>query len=117
MELNEKLKLVVNALSEKLANDIRVIEIGKISTIADYFVIADGKNKNQLDAMCDGVEEQMAKAKLSMKNREGNSNTGWILLDYYDIIIHIFSEEARSFYDLEHIWRDGNLIDMGELLS
>ena len=70
------------------------------------FDIADGTNKNQVQAMCDSVEEEMHKAGYSLKSVEGYSQGGWILLDYYDIIVHIFSDEARRFYDIERIWND-----------
>lgn len=111
----EKIKCAVNALDEKKAGNIRIIEVKEISSFADYFIIADGKNKNQLQALCDNVQDSMQKMGLEIKNKEGNSNGGWILLDYYDIIIHVFSDEAREFYDLEHIWNDGNIISPGEL--
>lgn len=108
-------KLAVLALEEKKAHDIRILDIKSISSMGDYFVIADGSNRNQIQAMCDSVEEKMQLAGVPLKNREGYSNGGWILLDYYDIIVHIFSNEERSFYDLEHIWRDGNIVSAGEL--
>ena len=90
----------------KKAFDIKILDIKKISAVADYFVIADGTNKNQVQAMCDSVEEEMHKAGYSLKSVEGYSQGGWILLDYYDIIVHIFSDEARRFYDIERIWND-----------
>lgn len=111
----ELAKIAVNALQDKKAGDIRVIDITNVSSMGDYFIIADGTNANQVQAMCDNVEEFLHRAGAKLKNREGYSNGGWILLDYYDIIIHIFKEEERSFYDLEHIWRDGNLVSLGEL--
>lgn len=110
MYSRETLKLAVKALEDKKANEISIIDISNVSSMCDYLIIADGKNKNQIQAMCDNVEEFMDKAGIKMKNREGYSNGGWILLDFYDIIIHIFSEEERSFYDLDHIWRDGKRI-------
>lgn len=115
MKSNEMAKLAALALEEKKAYDIRILDIKAISAIGDYLVIADGSNKNQIQAMCDGVEEKMQLAGVPLKNREGYANAGWILLDYYDIIVHIFSNEERSFYDLEHIWRDGNIVSAGEL--
>ena len=115
MDQKEKLRIIVEALEGKIAHDIRVIRISEISSMADYIVIADGSNRNQVQAMCDNVEHAMAKNGEIMKNREGYANGGWILLDYYDIIIHIFSTEERSFYDLEHIWRDGTIVSTGEL--
>lgn len=104
------LQTAVAALEDKKAHDIRVIRISEISTMGDFLVIADGSNRNQIQAMCDNVEEFMTKSGAKLKNREGYANGGWILLDYCDIIIHIFTEEERAFYDLEHIWRDGELI-------
>lgn len=115
MKSNEMAKLAALALEEKKAYDIRILDIKAISSIGDYLVIADGSNRNQIQAMCDAVEEKMQLAGAPLKNREGYSNAGWILLDYYDIIVHIFSNEERSFYDLEHIWRDGNIVSAGEL--
>lgn len=108
-------KQAVLGLEDKLAQDVKVIDVHEITTITDYIIIASGKNKNQLQALCDSVQEKLVEAGALMKNREGSSNGGWILLDYYDIIVHIFGEEERSFYDLDHIWRDGNHIPLGDL--
>ncbi len=115
MNSNEMAKIAVNALEDKKGHDIKIINIKEVSSMGDYLIIADGSNKNQVQAMCDNVEEFMHKAGYNLKNREGYAVGGWILLDYYDIIIHIFVEENRSFYDLEHIWRDGGLVSVGEL--
>ena len=108
------LRTIVKALDDKKGNNIRVIRISEISSMCDYLVIADGSNRNQVQAMCTNVEHAMREAGAEMKNREGYANGGWILLDYYDIIIHVFSEKERSFYDLDHIWRDGALLQPGE---
>ncbi len=115
MNSKELVKIAFNALDDKKGHDIRIIDINEVSSMGDYFIIADGSNKNQVQALCDNVEEFMHKAGAKLKNREGYSNGGWILLDYYDIIVHIFVEEERSFYDLEHIWRDGRLVSVGDL--
>lgn len=115
MDSRECVRIAVESLQDKKANDIRIIDIRDISAMGDYFIIADGSNRNQVQALCDSVEQTFADAGIKLKNREGYANAGWILLDYYDIIIHIFSEEERSFYDLEHIWRDGKHISLGEL--
>lgn len=109
------LKTAYKALDDKKAYDIKILDIKKISSIADYMVIADGTNKNQVQAMCDAVTEEMGKAGFLSKSIEGYSEGGWILLDYYDIIIHIFSDEARRFYDIERIWSDGKYVDICEL--
>ena len=109
------LKTAYKALDDKKAYDIKILDIKKISSIADYMVIADGTNKNQVQAMCDAVTEEMGKAGFLSKSIEGYSEGGWILLDYYDIIIHVFSDEARRFYDIERIWSDGKYVDISEL--
>ena len=96
------------------AKDITVIDITEVSTIADYFIIATGANPNQLAAMQDIVDETMYKNGVHSKQVEGNSNSTWILMDYQDIIVHLFSSEDRLFYDLERIWRDGKVIDINE---
>ncbi len=115
MNSRELVKIAVEALQDKKAYNIKIIDISDISSVGDYFVIADAANANQVQAMCDNVEHALGQAKAELKNKEGHSNGGWILLDYYDIIIHIFREEERSFYDLEHIWRDGRNIPLEEI--
>lgn len=98
------------ALDEKKAEQIKIIDIRHISVLADYFVIANGSNAPHMDALVDNVSEELAKLKVSGRI-EGVKNSGWVLLDYDDVIIHIFSREDRDFYDLERIWRDGILVD------
>ncbi len=110
-EARNMVKICVSALEEKKAEDIRILDIEKISTIADYFIIASGSNRNQVQAMSDSVEEEMGRAGYHPKNVEGYRNANWILLDYGDIVLHIFDEENRLFYDLERIWRDGTEVD------
>ena len=102
-------KIACNALSEKKA-DIQLIDISEISVIADYFVIASAANTNQLQAMMDAAEEDLYKAGFHCAQKEGNNNSSWILMDYKDIIIHLFSKEDRFFYDLERFWQDGKII-------
>lgn len=109
MTSKEYVKLAIEGLEDKKGHNIRIIDIKDISIVGDYLIVADGSNRNQIQAMCGSVEEKLSQTDAKLKNREGNAIGGWILLDYYDIIVHIFTEEAREFYDLEHIWRDGNL--------
>ena len=106
----EMAKIVVNALEEKKAKDLKLLDISDVSVLADYFVIASGSNHNQVQAMADEVEEKLGKAGFTPKQVEGYQTANWILMDYQDIIIHIFDEENRLFYDLERIWRDGKTI-------
>ena len=114
-DIKEMVKLVYKALDEKKAEDIRIIEIGDVSSIADYFVIANGTNPNQVGALVDSVEQELAKAGVRPKRIEGLGNSSWVLMDYSDIIIHVFSKEDRAFYDLERIWRDGKSLGVEEL--
>lgn len=108
-------KLACKALSDKKAEDIRVIDISEISVLADFFIIANGTNPNQLQAMVDAVDEELSKAGQTARQIEGNQNSSWILMDYSDIIVHVFSKEDRLFYDLERIWRDGKAMEPEEL--
>ena len=114
MELFEIVKKAVGALEDKKAEDITVIDISEVSTIAEYFIIASGSNPNQVKALADNVEETLGRAGYELRQSEGYGTASWILMDYNDIIVHIFSEEDRSFYDLERIWRDGKIIDASE---
>ena len=108
-------KIAYDALDDKLAEDIKIIDIRSISVLADYFIIADGNNKNQVQAMVDNVQEELFKAGYEMKQMEGYREGNWILLDFGDIIIHIFDKENRLFYDLERIWKDGKEVSIEEL--
>lgn len=111
METKKIALMAVNALEDKKAEDIRIIDISRISTIADYFIIADGSNKSQIQAMADNVSEVLGRAGVTVRQIEGYQTANWILMDFQDIIIHIFDRENRLFYDLERIWRDGVLIE------
>ncbi len=115
MTSSELARLAVGALEDKKAEDIKVLDIRRISTIADYFIIADGSNINQVHALADNVEEVLGRAKAAEPRVEGYAAGKWILLDYRDVIIHIFDKQDRLFYDLERIWEDGKVIDPKEL--
>ncbi len=115
MQSKKIVQIAYNALEEKKAEDIRVIEISDISIIADYLVIANGTNSSQVQALVDNVDEKLSKEGILDKRVEGSKNSSWILMDYKDVIIHVFSKEDRLFYDLERIWRDGRDITREEL--
>lgn len=106
--------LAIKALEDKKGNDIRVIDIQDVSIIADYFIIASGSNRNQVQTMADNVEEVLGRSGYEPRQLEGHGTATWILMDYNDIIVHIFSEEDRLFYDLERIWRDGKNVDIDQ---
>lgn len=112
MDIKEKVKLVVNSLDEKKAEDIKVIDISGISSIGDYFIIATGDNERLVHALCNEVEEKLSKEKIYPKNIEGFQNGNWVLMDYEDFIVHVFDKENRNFYNLDRIWKDGKQIDI-----
>lgn len=111
----EMAKRACQALEDKKAKDVRILDISEVSVLADYFLIASGSNRNQVQAMVDNVEEKLHEAGFSPRQVEGYNTANWVLLDYGDIIIHVFDEENRLFYDLERIWRDGMPIKAEEL--
>ncbi len=115
MTSKELAKLAWDALDDKKALEIKVINIENVSTLADYFIIASGTNHNQVQAMADNVDETLGRAGYEPKQIEGYQNANWILMDYRDIVIHIFDEENRLFYDLERIWRDGTVVEVEDL--
>ena len=106
--------LAIKALEDKKGNDIRVIDIQDVSIIADYFIIASGSNRNQVQTMADNVEEVLGRSGYEPRQVEGYGTATWILIDYYDIIVHLLSDEFRMFYDLERIWRDGKNVDIDQ---
>lgn len=111
----EMASIAYQALTDKKGEDVRVIQITEIASFADYFIIADGNNSSQISALVDNVEEQLSKAGYEPKRIEGVRNSNWVLMDYGDIIVHVFSKEDRLFYDLERIWKDGREVTEEEL--
>ena len=99
--------VAAKALDDKKAQHIKVLKTAEQTVLADYFVIASGANQNQIHAMADLVEEKLAKEGVHARAVEGYQNANWILMDYQDIVIHIFDQESREFYNLERIWSDG----------
>ncbi len=113
--IKEMVLLAVNALEDKKAEDICIIDISEISVLADYFIIAGGNNSSQIQAMSDAVDEKLGKAGYPLKQIEGYNSANWILQDFGDIIVHIFDRENRLFYDLERIWKDGKIVSIDDL--
>ncbi len=112
---NELLKLIYNAIDDKLGEDIKVICIDEISSLAEYFIIANGKNTNQVRAIADSVEDATAKNDIELLHAEGYRGNDWVLLDFGKVIVHVFDAESRTFYNLERIWGDGKTIDVASL--
>ncbi|HIU78161.1 MAG TPA: ribosome silencing factor [Candidatus Avilachnospira avicola] len=114
--IKEQVRLCYKALADKKATDITVIDISELSVVADYFIIASAENVRQTEALCDNVEEMLGRAGYECRQIEGKSSGNWILMDYNDVIVHIFDKENRLFYDIERIWKDGRrVVDISEL--
>ena len=111
----EMSKIAIEALEDKKASDVRVIDISEVSVLADYFIIAGGSNRNQIQAMSDEVEKKLGQAGHEVRQIEGYETGAWVLLDFGDVIVHIIDEKNRLLFDLERIWRDGKQIDADSL--
>lgn len=112
MITKEHVKQTFEALEDKKAIDIQILDISGITVLADYMIIAGGANKNQVQALADSVQESLAKEKIYPKHIEGYQSANWILLDYGDMIVHVFNQDDRLFYDLERLWQDGKKIEL-----
>lgn len=117
MTTYEQAVKIANILDKKIAQDIKIIEISDVTILADYMVIATGRSSTQVKSLADEVEYQMDELGYSVSHIEGHRSNSWILLDYVDIIVNIFNEEAREFYDLERLWQDGKEIDLTDILE
>ena len=111
----EMVRLAYEALEDRKGEDIQVIEIKDISIIADYFIIANGTNTPQVDALVNSVTDKLGRQGYNPKRIEGVRSASWILMDYGDVVVHVFSKEDRLFYNLERIWRDGKTISKEQL--
>ncbi len=112
---DNRLSTIVKAAEDKKAFDIKVIEIKGISTIADYFVIVSGNSKPQVSSIGEEIEHQMSENGEQPLGKDGYKNGDWVLLDYGNIIVHIFQKDVREFYDLERLWKDAKNIDVEEI--
>lgn len=111
----EKIRQIYDALDDKKGRNIVIIDIHEISVMADCFIIADGESHSQVQAMADSIQEAMTKAGYACKSISGYRKAGWILMDYGDIVAHVFYREDRQFYDLERLWRDGRQLNRADL--
>ena len=118
MTPKELAMIAVKALDEKKGREIAAIQVTEQTTLADYFVIATGSSKTQINALCGAVEKAMKEqAGEDPMRREGYRDGTWVLLDYGCVIVHVFSPEAREFYSLERLWSDGTPVDLTGVLT
>jgi ribosome-associated protein len=113
----DALKIALNAADSKKASDIVAMDISGIATFTDYFLICTGDSSRQMHAIADEVEKQLAANGIRPSHIEGYQNAEWILMDFVDLVVHIFSKSARSYYDLERLWRDGKELDTDKLIQ
>lgn len=114
MDIKKKLDLIVGACEDKNGIDIKVLKIDKLTTISDYFVIVSGNSSNQVMAIADAVEDKVLSEEEMNFLKEGYSSGRWVLLDFNDIIVHVFHKEEREFYDLERLWSDAEEININK---
>lgn len=112
MESIERVKIVAEALDDKKASNIRILEIGELTSLGDYFVICSCTSSVQVKACTDEVQEQMEEAGYTVHHKEGYAGGNWVLMDYGDIIVHVMMEEAREFYDIERLWDEAKEITL-----
>lgn len=103
-------KAVVDAAADKKAADVILLDIRNVTTIADYFVICSGNNTRQIQTIADAVDEALKKQGTQMFQREGIAETGWVLLDFGDVIVHIFGPKEREYYRLERLWSEAKTV-------
>jgi ribosome-associated protein len=113
----DALKIAINAADEKKAHDFVALDISEIASFANYFLFCTGDSSRQMQAIADEVEEKLKVLGIKPSHVEGYKNAEWILMDYIDLVVHIFSKSARAYYDLERLWRDGKKLDMGTFIQ
>ncbi len=117
MDARQKMETIVKVLDNKKAVDIRVLDISGITIIADYFVLCSGRSTTQVKALTDEVEFQLDEAGVPCQKKEGKQGYNWMLMDYGDVVVHIFHEETREFYALEKLWADADEVDVAQIVE
>lgn len=117
MDQQKKLELIIKTLDSKRGEDIQALKISDLTILADYFVIVNGTSNTHTRTLADEVEFQLSQQGIEPERREADTGNTWIILDYADIIVHVFYKEQRSFYKLESLWADGEQIDISPLLT
>jgi ribosome-associated protein len=115
--MTDVLKIAVNAADDKKAHDLVALDISGIASFASYFLICTGDSSRQMQAIADEVEKKLKAIGIRPSHVEGYRNSEWILMDYLDLVVHIFSKTARVYYDLERLWRDGKRMDVSKFLE
>ena len=117
MDSLQEAKAIAKILDSRKGLNVRVIKIADISSLADYMVIATGHSSTHVKSLADYVEYEMDEQGVSVSHIEGHRSDTWILLDYVDVIVHVFNEESRQYYDLDRLWEDGEEIDISDIIT
>ncbi|MDD6395693.1 MAG: ribosome silencing factor [Firmicutes bacterium] len=112
MESKDMALQCAKILIDKLAKDLSVIYVREVTSLADYFVIATGGSSTHVKALADEVEFKLKQDGIAPDHIEGHGSNSWIVMDYNNVVVHVFSEEAREFYDLERLWKDGEKLEL-----
>lgn len=116
MNTDKIIEIAVNTLNDKKARNINAIHVGELTVIAEYFIMATATSQNHIKSLADEVEEKLEEAGFKADHIEGRA-TGWLLLEYSGVVIHIFSSEARDYYNLDRMWSDGDKLDLDNILT
>jgi ribosome-associated protein len=114
--MKDALRIALKAVQDKKALDVLVLDVSGIASFADFFLICSGDSSRQIQAIADSVLEELGKKGIRCAHMEGYRNAEWVLLDYIDLVVHVFSKRARAYYDLERLWVDGKKLDVSKLL-
>ena len=117
MDSLQEAKAIAKILDNRKGLNVRVIKIADISSLADYMVIATGNSSTHVKSLADYVEYEMDEQGVSVSHIEGHRSDTWILLDYVDVIVHVFNEESRQYYDLDRLWEDGEEVDITDVIT
>ncbi len=110
LDTGQLAKAAVDVASDKKASDVILLDIRNVSIIADYFVICSGQNTRQIQAIADAIDEELGKRGANVLHREGGAETGWLLLDFGDVIVHVFGPKEREYYRLERLWSEAKTV-------
>ncbi len=117
MTQNEMLEKIIKTLDNKKAEEIKAIKITDLTILADYFIIANGTSTTHTKTLAEEVEYQLSQEGIEPNRTEGYNGSNWVILDYGDIVVHVFYKETRDYYQLERLWSDGEMIDIGAYLT
>ena len=117
MNSRELMENIVKYMDSKKASEIKVLDISNVTTMADYFVICHGNSGPQMKAICEEIEDKLAELDIHPLGREGMSGAYWTLMDYSEVIVHIFNSESREFYSIENLWTDATDVDISGIIT